>query len=124
MQVKTLLAAVPLCAGLMLAQTPASDTGGQSGTKIDQSATGQDMNRSDRGHSMNGILVASECNSSSMNGAFSYNGQASSKKGYETNKGDESNQTSASAINKPETGSANRTESSTTGDTGAKDTAS
>jgi hypothetical protein len=142
MKLKTLLGAVPLCAVLVFAQTPASDTAGQSGSSINQSTAGQtgdmnrntagqtgDMNRNTSGRSMSGILVASECNSSSMNGAWSYNGQSSSNKGYESNPTSASamnRSTNASAggdLNKPETGSANRTEGSTTGDTGAKDTA-
>jgi hypothetical protein len=135
MKMKTLLAAVPLCAGLMFAQTPASDTAGQSGTRIDQSATGQDANRAataqtgdaDRsasGKSMYGILVASGCNSSSMSGAWSYNGKGSSDtRSVGASPIDRStNASNGGDLNKADMAPANRTESSTTGDTSLKDT--
>jgi hypothetical protein len=134
MKVKTLLAAVPLCAGLMFAQTPASNTAGQSGTSIDQKATGQEINRTtagqtgdaDRsasGNSMNGILVASGCNSSSMNGAWSYNGKgASDTRSTSAVMERSTNASNGGDLNKSDVGSANRTEGSTTGDTSLKDT--
>jgi hypothetical protein len=104
----------------MLAQTPASDTTGQSG----------DVNRSAAGDSMYGILVASGCNSSSMNGAWSGGDQqrwSGSNKSSDASSPTAMNRSTNAAaggdLNKPETGSANRTEGSTTGDTSAKDTA-
>jgi hypothetical protein len=153
MKLKTLLAAVPLCAGLMFAQTPSNDTTtGQSTTGQDlnrntgQNTTGQDLNRntgqnadinrSTRGNSMYGILVASGCNSSSMNGAWSNSGQNASNwnnnhNGASYNASDKSS-TSASAmdrttnaagggdLHRSDVGSANRTENGTTGDTNLK----
>ena len=50
MKMKSILAALPVCAGLMLAQN-----------------TSADMNRSTQGKTFSGILVASGCNSSSVN---------------------------------------------------------
>jgi hypothetical protein len=132
MQMKTLLAAVPLCAGLVFAQTPATDTTGQSGNSTSQSATTPqdtnrttaqtgDMNRSSAGKSMSGILVASGCNSSSMNGAWS----SSSLGSGVSNVGSAERATTgspASDLSRPDAQSANKTEGSTTGDISAKDT--
>jgi len=114
MKVKTLLAAVPLCAGLMFAQSTGNDTAGQTG----------DMNRSGNGNTMCGILVASGCNSSCMNGAWSYKGQ-SLPRTDSTSASAMDRSTNAAAggdLNRSEAGSANRTENSTTGDTSLKDT--
>ncbi len=137
MKIKTLLAAVPLCAGLMFAQTTGNDTAGQSGTGTNQSTTGQDMNRTTAGQSgqttvgqtgdmnrsatgntISGILVASGCNSSSMNGAWS-GGQSSSN--WHNNTNGSSNTSSASATS-GSSDAANHTSNSTTGDTSASST--
>jgi hypothetical protein len=71
MQLKTILAAVPICAGLMFAQTTGTDPQTPGTDK-------NDLNRSTQGQSLSGILVASGCNSSSMNGAWSDKGERSS----------------------------------------------
>jgi hypothetical protein len=122
MEMKTLLAAVPLCAGLIFAQTAGQNTPAQNGTDKDQSTQGQDvdgstakgqsadLNRGANDHSIYGILVASGCNISSMNGAWSENGQRSSNW-----KGD---------LHRSDAGSADRTENSTTGDTNLNRTTS
>ena len=71
MQVRTILATVPICAGLMFAQTTGADPQ-TPGTDRN------DLNRSAQGQTLSGILAASGCNSSSMNGAWSDKGERSS----------------------------------------------
>ncbi len=80
MRVRSILAAFPICAGLLVAQT--------SGTDLNQSTPGQngnDMKRTTQGQTLSGILVASGCDSSSMNGAWSGKSNAKNKEGAGSN---------------------------------------
>lgn len=77
---KTILAAIPICAGLVFAQTPASTSSTDQNSTGSMSQSGSlnqsDSTKSASGRAMTGILVASGCSSSSMSGAWQRSGNA------------------------------------------------